>query len=262
MVEAGAGMRDEGRDIAGDISPIRAILFDKDGTLVDFERTWGPAVEVVLHQLAHGDERLYRNLAAASGFVDGARRFLPDSPLIDQPTGAFAVPWAKLLGQPADTAFLAQIDRMLCEATTGHLAAIGDPKTAFGELAARGYRLGVITNDAEASARAHMHGLGVEHLLDFIAGYDSGFGAKPEPAAVLAFAVTVGVATRDIAVVGDTCIDVAMARAAGAFAIMVQTGPATADPRDIGADVVIASIAELATWLDKRQPPTSAVREH
>jgi phosphoglycolate phosphatase len=251
------------QDIAGGVPNIQAILFDKDGTLVDFEPTWGPAVEVVLRRLARGDEKLYRNLAAASGFVEGARRFLPDSPLIGQPTGAFAVPWAKLLGRPADMAFIAEIDRMLREATTEHLAPIGDPKTVFSDLAARGYRLGVITNDAEASARAHMHRLGLEHLLDFIAGYDSGFGAKPEPAAVFAFAAVVGVATTDIAVVGDTCIDVAMARAAGAFAIMVRTGPAAVDPRDAAADAIIASIAELAAWLDKRQPaPDGAVREH
>jgi len=52
--------------------PIRAILFDKDGTLVEFERTWGPAVQVVLRHLAGGDAPLYRKLSAESGLVDGA----------------------------------------------------------------------------------------------------------------------------------------------------------------------------------------------
>ena len=41
--------------------PIRAILFDKDGTLVEFDRTWGPAVQVVLRHLAGGDAALYRS---------------------------------------------------------------------------------------------------------------------------------------------------------------------------------------------------------
>jgi phosphoglycolate phosphatase len=45
------------------VMQIRAILFDKDGTLVDFNRTWGPAVQSVLKDLAHGSEARYRKLA-------------------------------------------------------------------------------------------------------------------------------------------------------------------------------------------------------
>lgn len=58
------------------MAPIHAILFDKDGTLVDFDRTWGPAVDTVLRDLANGDENLYRQLCAASGLAFGAH-FLP-----------------------------------------------------------------------------------------------------------------------------------------------------------------------------------------
>ena len=50
--------------------PIRAILFDKDGTLVDFQRTWGPAVHAVMQTLAAGRRATYERLAAATGFVD------------------------------------------------------------------------------------------------------------------------------------------------------------------------------------------------
>ena len=56
----------------------------KTRTLVDFDRTWGPAVQVVLRHLAGGDAGLYRKLSAESGLVDGAR-FRPNSPLIDEP---------------------------------------------------------------------------------------------------------------------------------------------------------------------------------
>jgi phosphoglycolate phosphatase len=42
--------------------PIRAVLFDKDGTLVDFQRTWGPATDRVLQTLAAGDRAAYENL--------------------------------------------------------------------------------------------------------------------------------------------------------------------------------------------------------
>ena len=54
--------------------PIRAILFDKDGTLVDFQRTWGPATHTVMTQLCNGDSAAFERLAAVSLYdPDGAQ---------------------------------------------------------------------------------------------------------------------------------------------------------------------------------------------
>ena len=49
---------------------IRAILFDKDGTLVDFNRTWGPAVQSVLKDLARGSEARQEGRAWATQFAN------------------------------------------------------------------------------------------------------------------------------------------------------------------------------------------------
>jgi phosphoglycolate phosphatase len=232
------------------IGPIHAVLFDKDGTLVDFQRTWGPAVQAVLQHLGSGDRAAYERLLAASRFVDAGQRFLPDSPLIAQPTSVFGGYWATALGRPANADFLAEIDRLLREATTRHLVPIGNPKALLGLLASRGYRLGMISNDAEATARAHAHTLGVDEYLEFIAGYDSGFGAKPDAGPVIAFARAVGVPAPETAVVGDTVVDLAAARAAGAIAVGVMTGPAPSADLASLADVLLASPDELVTWLD------------
>ena len=230
-------------------SSIRAILFDKDGTLVDFDRTWAPAVADELRQFARGDEALYRALAVASGLLDGVR-FLPTSPLIGEPTSAFAAPWARLLGRAADAAFFSETDARLREATTRHLVAIDHPKQVLGALAAHGYRLGIITNDAEATARAHMVKLGLDGLLDFIAGYDSGFGAKPDPQPIRAFAAATGMAAGEVLVVGDTALDIATAQAAGARAVLLLSGPQSLSDRShVKPDAVLGSIAELTTWL-------------
>ena len=112
------------------VGRIDAILFDKDGTLVDFQRTWGPAVRAVMQHLASGNRAAYDRLVAASRFVEADQRFLPDFPLIAEPTSVFGVRWATALGRPASAEFFAEIDQLLCDATTQHLAAIGDPKTS------------------------------------------------------------------------------------------------------------------------------------
>ena len=177
----------------------------------------------------------------------------PNSPLIDEPTNIFAARWATLLGLPADPAFFVEIDRLLREATTAHLAAIGNPKAVMSELAERGYQLGLITNDAEATARAHVHKLSLDRVLAFVAGYDSGFGAKPAPGPVFAFATAVGVSATEILMVGDTGLDVATARSAGTKVVGVLTGPNSRRSfDDAKPDAVIASIAQLSAWLDSQ----------
>src|SRR5438445_550609 len=91
--------------------PIRAILFDKDGTLIDFQRTWGPTTDAVLAHFADGDRPVYNSLAAVSGFIVAEQRFRSDSPLIGGNTPDFGTAWAQILGRSATTQFFSEIDR-------------------------------------------------------------------------------------------------------------------------------------------------------
>jgi phosphoglycolate phosphatase len=231
---------------------IRALLLDKDGTLVDFQRTWGPAAHDVMLQLAAGDAAAYQRLAAVSGFIEAQQRFLPGSPLVAGATADWGPLWARVLGQRADAAFFAELDGLFLASGLDHLTPIGDPCTALTALRRRGLRLGLFTNDGEASARAQMARLGVDHLLDFIAGYDSGYGIKPEPGPVLAFARLTRAAPSEIAVIGDSVHDLAAASAAGAVGVAVLTGPVQADVLAPHADAVLDSVAEVEDWLSRR----------
>ena len=49
----------------------------------------------------------------------------------------------------------------------------------FADLRARGFKTGVVTNDTEAGAMSHLRPARATKHLDFIAGFDSGYGAKP-----------------------------------------------------------------------------------
>lgn len=228
---------------------LKGLLFDKDGTLIDFDRTWGPAAFEVMREMAAGDEAALRELASVNHFVVEEKRFLRSSPLVAGSSASYGHLWAAALGRADGPELRAEMDRRFKQWGLAMLSPIGDPLAVILALAAQGYRLGIATNDAEASALLQAEKLGLMPHLDFIAGYDSGHGGKPEPGMVLAFADRIGATPAEVALVGDSTHDLHAARAAGATAIAVLSGPAPRDELEPHADHVVATIADLPDLL-------------
>jgi phosphoglycolate phosphatase len=231
--------------------PIAAILFDKDGTLIDFDGTWGPATYAVMRALAKGDEAAMARQAAALHFSLETRRFLMTSPLIAGSSASYGSLWGEALGRSDLDALRREIDELTAVESLKALTPIGRPSDVLTSLKARGLRLGLATNDSEVSARRQVAALGLGDHLDFIAGYDSGHGGKPAPGMALAFARQIGVSTAEIAMVGDTLHDLRAARAAGALAVAVLTGPAEIEDLANEADHVLDDIGGLVDLVDR-----------
>jgi len=233
---------------------LRAILFDKDGTLIDFDATWGPAAYEVMRALAVADEAAFAELVRVSEYILAERRFLPSSPLVAGSSANYGPLWAQALKRPASADFYREMDELFGHFGLRSLSPIGRPADLARSLTARGLRLGIGTNDAESSARAQAAALGLMPHLDFIAGYDSGFGGKPHPGMVLAFAEACAVRPDETALVGDSLHDLEAARAAGAMPIAVLTGPLGAAARadlEPHAEYVLASVDDLPALLDE-----------
>ena len=228
--------------------PIRAILFDTDGTLLDFQRTWGPATHTVLTKLSNGDAAAFDRLVAASLYDAAERRLLSGSPVVIETTYGYGKLWAQALGVPVTPEFIDRIDALFFQETLDHLTPMGDVAALLSQFRVRGYRLGLMTNDADANTRAQLRQLGLDALLEFVAAYDSGYGHKPDPEPVLAFAKFANVAPGEVAVVGDSEHDLGAARAAGAVAVGVLSGPVPQERLAPHADVLLSSIAELDGW--------------
>jgi phosphoglycolate phosphatase len=230
---------------------LAALLFDKDGTLVDFDQTWGRAGHAVMRRLGGGDPATVARLAEAMHYSVADLRFAPSSPLIAGAPDTYVHLWAEALGRTGDPAMLDDLNAAFTDETLRALAPIGEPDAILVALKARGLRLGLATNDGEASARRQLAALGLDAHMDFIAGYDTGHGGKPDPGMVLAFAAATGVAPGRIGMVGDSHLDLVSARAAGAVAIAVLTGPARRDELAPLADHVIDGIADLPALVDR-----------
>jgi len=233
---------------------LKGVLFDKDGTLIDFQLTWGPAIHAVIHALADGDAGKLRAQAECLHFDIAAQRFRPTSPIIGGATSQYGMDWARALGRDDFLALRAEIDALAAVQCLHTMTPVGDPAGVLAALRAMGLKTGLATNDAEASARRHLAQLKLTEAMDFVAGYDSGHGAKPAPGMIEAFAREIGAETRQVALVGDTLHDLECARAAGAIAVAVLSGLATREDLAPHADYVIADIGELpalvAGWVE------------
>lgn len=232
----------------------KGILFDKDGTLFDFSATWDSWAAALLRDLSKGDPAVLSALAEAVHFDLALDQFKPSSPVIAGTNREAAERMVPVLPGWSVEDLQLHLSRT---AATAPLAPVVPLAPLLDGLARMGLTLGVMTNDSELGAREHLGASGVLDRFDFVAGADSGFGAKPEPEPLLAFADTVGLDPADVAMVGDSTHDLMAGRAAGMQTVGVLTGPATAEALAPWADVVLPDISHLPGWVRADLVPAS-----
>lgn len=227
-------------------SSVEAVLFDKDGTLFEFGATWESWAQSFLLRATNGDRTRAALIGQHIGFDLEKRVFSPDSVVIagtPQEVADDLMPHFPTMSRDALLTLLIEeaVEAPQVEAV---------PLVPFLDgLRALGLSLGVATNDAEKPALAHLESAGVRNRFDFIAGCDSGHGAKPGPGQLLAFARHTNVLPKHIAMVGDSTHDLRAGRAAGMQTVGVLTG--MADRHELGryADIVLPDIGHIPAWL-------------
>jgi HAD superfamily hydrolase (TIGR01509 family) len=125
-------------------------------------------------------------------------------------------------------------------------------------LRAHGMLIGILTRNTRASIMTSLANFTTTSESDFavIVTRDSAGRPKPHPDGVLAAARQLGVAPKDLVMVGDFVFDIAAGKAAGAVTVLVTNGrnasrpqvpgaPTTMDPNEPVADYTIERLAEL-----------------
>ena len=231
-----------------DLSAIKGLLFDKDGTLFDFEKTWNSWTSRVLCEVSEQSDVSIDKLAESIDFDLKTGKLLPQSIVI---AGTHRQVTAALHSKLPNWNF-DNLDSYLLEIVIETPQYEVVPlQRLFQNLKSQGFSLGVMTNDAEKGAQAHLAAVGILDLLDFLAGSDTGYGCKPAPEPLLAFAETTNLKPDEIAMIGDSLHDLHAADAAGMLRVAVLTGPATESQLENYADIVLSSIAELSHLLAK-----------
>ena len=230
---------------------IRGILFDKDGTLRDYAATWHPSNRQVALSLAEGDSALAERLLRIGGHDPESDRVTAGSTLSSGNTIEIAELWIDLLRDDWSLAeLISAIDQAFLSEGLRNATAVPGLAQTLSALKAEGLHRGVATNDSETAARATLRELRLLEIFDFVAGYDSGHGGKPEPGMVTAFCRSTGLQPAQVAVVGDSEHDLEMGRRAGAGLLVgVLTGTGDRPLLQSFAHHVVDSVADLKSLL-------------
>ncbi len=236
---------------------IKGILFDKDGTLLDFNATWLEPYFQVTQYLADsmGQPDLGDQLMREGGYIPESQTWITDSLLASGSNAQIFEFWEEQIGQPIHGEQLAHIKSIFGHAASSYVPALDDLPGFLNGLKQRGMLLGVATMDYESNAYGMLAQLEITDLFDFVCGADSGFGVKPEPGMVHGFCDRCGISPDQMIMVGDSPKDLNMGKNSGAaYSVGVLTGAHDREELSKYSDNVFDDIAGLEPFLDTNEP--------
>ena len=238
---------------------IRGILFDKDGTVIDYWRTWLPINREVALFAAGGDAGLAAELLRRGGHNPESDQITAGTVLAAGSVDDIAEAFAAHLGGSTPAHLAAGIEAIFRRGGALHSELIVGARETIAELRSRGFHIGLATNDSMGGLEASLAQHDILQLFDFKVGCDSGFGAKPDPGMVHSFCKAVGLAPNEVAMVGDAIHDLATGRAAGvALNVGVLSGTSQRDDFEGLADLILDSINDLPARPEFRHLPPRA----
>lgn len=231
------------------LAGIELVIFDKDGTLIDFHAMWGGWMSDLGRDLTTvTGSPIGEALRRAMG-VDASGRVLAHGALAATPMARLRELVVELLRERGSST--ADAERAVASAwrppdPLSLARPLADLGALFSMLRGAGRRIAVATSDDRQPTVATLDGLGVSGLVDGIVCADDGRPVKPAPDMVLHLCRTLGVDPARAAMIGDTPADLLMGLAAGVGRrIGVLSGVGTRRELAPLADAILPSIASL-----------------
>jgi phosphoglycolate phosphatase len=219
--------------------PLRAIIFDLDGTLID------SAVE--LTAAVNGGLGHYKLPKVT---VSQVKTMIGDGAMA-LTERAFAAAGRRL--NPAGLAEALEVVRGEYARQPPSNFYPGARETVE-RLAAMGLALAVCTNKPEKPAKRILGELNAARHFRAIVGGDSFATKKPDPGPLQALMEQIGSTPEDTIMIGDSANDVIAGRIAGLYTVAVSYGYSNTPPRELGADALVDNLEEIFPILAHRLP--------
>ena len=231
---------------------IKGILFDKDGTLIEVNKTWVPVYQEMLPKVFNVPMQDVEKLMVMGGYDPVTESFASGSIL----AGGTSAQIVKLWWPELDDSELRERIRIINEDCAPMARRFLKPlmplAPIFDALHAQGFRLGIATNDSHSSTRGQIEALDIPHYFDDVIAADTVAVAKPSGQMIARFSDVTGFRPDEIAMVGDNSHDMEEARNGGAgLAIAVLSGNSQHGDIAHMADHVLDSISDLPDLMAK-----------
>jgi HAD superfamily hydrolase (TIGR01549 family) len=240
---------------------IKAIVFDKDGTLIDYSAFWYPvsrnAMSLCYDKFGVSDEN-------TDGFIKRLGVTVEATDIKGAlPRGAHREIFTAMADYIVDLGATAPYGEILSYSIEafGRISkpygkvepTCADMRGVLTRLKEKGIYIALITSDEIVGAKIALESLGVLDLFDEIIAHDGVSPAKPDPYYMNKFSSEHSISKDEIIMVGDTESDILFARNSGTLSIGVGKSKENRDfLSSLGADAVYPDISYIPDFLDRQ----------
>jgi phosphoglycolate phosphatase len=233
-----------------------AIIFDKDGTLIDFNFMWGGWATYLADEITSVcGKQVHEALYLALGYDIQNKKVLANGMLASNTMENL---FQKTIMVIQSLGFGTKNSEQIVK-ETWHIpdpVLLAKPFTnlydLFQEINSQGIKIAIATADDRVPTESFIQAFDIEQFIETIVCANDGIPSKPNGDMALEISKRINIPPQNIMVIGDTVSDLKMARSAGAgLAVGVLSGVSNTQDLLPHADLLIESIEELPVYLEK-----------
>lgn len=226
---------------------IKAILFDKDGTLLKFTRAWVDSIIKYLED-KNLDKNKLKMIFKRIGVKEN-KEVEENSILSSETAMDLAIIFSEFLDEDVLDIYSELDDHLLnyLKENPNFIVETCDLDFLFENLKKRGIIIGIFTSDNYRQAKFSMEHLKLDSYVDFYAAADI-YKKKPDTESLEVFKKKYSLSDEEIIVVGDSKVDMIFGKDTLKVGVLCGTG--SREMLEVYADKIIENPSEVLQFLD------------